>query len=568
MSDYWRRQAWSRRSVVRGGLIGGVGLASAALIGCSAAGTKTPAGGTSAPSSSGGTAAGGDQPQMSDAFIAVQTRDAPSLEPLDANVYTIPERVGLVNPRLIYTDRDPKNPDSADIRWIPSYITEGWEAQNAGAQLTFKLRKGVKYTNIAPLNGREFTSADVKYSINRYMTNPKSTFKSRFDDISSVETPDNYTVVVKMKAPSRYIYWALAAETCLITPPETDDKADGYKKVAIGPGPYIHDKYLQGEGSKLHKNPDFIDAKKIWYQNFNFKVVTDAATRDAATKTQQVDYGIGAVGPAELKAIDGPAITKYPAPVSGASNISWNLNNPKFKDIRARLAMSKAIDRDQMIGEVYQNVGSWNGIVPVGFGKWAIQPDDLKQINAYKFDAAEARKLWDAAGKPAPTIEMWFNSNGTTGKLQAELNARQWETVLGIKSTLKTEDYSIYLPKMYLGAGAPGGGYSDVWQTVYGVPHWMENLTAPYLVGGNRNSTGYKDQKTEDMIADLRRTLDDKAAVEKSLAIQKYLMNETLPMTQMPAAVNTGVFNSKLRNFVPGVYPPGMEWMIYSWKVK
>ncbi len=559
--NYWNGRL-SRRGVLRGATIGGIGLAGAALIGCGSSTPATPAGQAPAAGASGGGAPAAEQPQVSDAFVAAQTRDAVSLEPLDANVYTVPERVGLVNPRLIYSDRDPKNPDQADIRWIPSYITEGWEAQNAGAQITFKLRKGVKYANVAPLNGREFTSADVKYSLNRYMTHPKSTFKSRFDDISSVETPDNYTVVLKLKAPSRYIFWAMAAETCLITPPETDDKADGYKKVAVGPGPFIHDQYLQGEGSKLHKNPDFIDAKKIYYNNFLFKVMTDASTRDAAMKTNQVDFGIGALPPNELKIVDGPTVTKYASPVSGASNLSWNLNNPKFKDIRVRMAMSKAMDRDEIIGLVYQGSGEWNGIVPIGFGKWALQPNDLKQMNAYKFDAAEAKKLWDAAGKPFSTIEMWFNSNGTTGKTLAELNSQQFEKVLGIKSTLKTEDYSLYLPKMYL------GGYNEVWQTTYGVPHWMENLTAPYLKGGNRNSTGYVDDKTESMIADLRKTLDDKEAVGKSLAIQKYLLDNTLPMTQFPGAVSTGVFNSKLRNFVPGVYPPGMEWMIYSWKTK
>ena len=131
-----------------------------------------------------------------------------------------------------------------------------------------------------------------------------------------------------------------------------------------------------------------------------------------------------------------------------------------------------------------------------------------------------------------------------------------------IKSNLKTEDYSIYLPKMYL------GGYPDVWQTDYGVPFWMENLTAPYLPNGNRNSTGYNDQKIVDMISDLRSTLDDKEAVTKSKNIQKYIQDQTLPMTQLPAALGVGVYNSKLRDFVPGVYPPGMEWMIHSWKAK
>ena len=70
------------------------------------------------------------------------------------------------------------------------------------------------------------------------------------------------------------------------------------------------------------------------------------------------------------------------------------------------------------------------------------------------------------------------------------------------------------------------------------------------------------------MMAELRATLDDKEAAEKSRAIQRYLQDVTLTMTQLPTAVSTGVYNAKLRNFIPGNYPPGLEWMLGSWKVK
>ena len=62
------------------------------------------------------------------------------------------------------------------------------------------------------------------------------------------------------------------------------------------------------------------------------------------------------------------------------------------------------------------------------------------------------KKLFDAAGgKAGMTIEYWYNSNGTTDNVQLQLMAKQWEQNLGVKTTLKTEDYSIFLPKMYLG---------------------------------------------------------------------------------------------------------------------
>ncbi len=121
---------------------------------------------------------------------------------------------------------------------------------------------------------------------------------------------------------------------------------------------------------------------------------------------------------------------------------------------------------------------------------------------------AEAKKLFDAAGgKAGMTIEYWYNSNGTTDNVQLQLMAKQWEQNLGVKTTLKTEDYSIFLPKMYLGAAGPGGGYPDMNTTGYTIPNWHEHLFAPYLKGGNRNGSNFEDAEFTKMAADLKQTL-------------------------------------------------------------
>ena len=43
-------------------------------------------------------------------------------------------------------------------------LAERWEVSPDSSVFTFFLRKGVKFANIAPVNGREMTSADVKWS--------------------------------------------------------------------------------------------------------------------------------------------------------------------------------------------------------------------------------------------------------------------------------------------------------------------------------------------------------------------------------------------------------------------
>ncbi|MGE3857383.1 MAG: ABC transporter substrate-binding protein [Dehalococcoidia bacterium] len=549
--------------------MGGAGLAGAALIGC---GSSQPAasnagGGAPAPAKSVETPATTDKPEMSEAFVLVQTRDAVSLEPLDANVYTIPERIGLVYPRLLFSQLD--NPsDPAATKWVPSYAIQSMEATDGGNTLTFKVKPGVKYQNIAPLNGREFTSADIKFSIERYMNHEKSSFKNRFSDIDKIETPDKLTVVFKTKRPSRYLISSLGAESALISPPELEKE---YKTKAIGPGPFIHEQYLQGEGSTFKKNPDYIDAKNIWYNKYLVKVITDAATRLAALKTGQVDFiDSAALTPSDLKGLEGTPVKTFENISASGTNITWNMTNPKWADYRLRLAMSKAFDREAYIAQTQQGRGKWNGIVNTDLGKMGFTPDELKANNVFKYDPAEAKKLWEAAGgKAGLEVEFYHSSNGTTDGVQSQFMAKQWKENLGINVTLKTEDYSIYLPKAYLGLAGPGGGYKDMCTTSYSIPNWHEHLFAPYLKGGNRNGSNFEDAEYQKMADDLKATLDDKAAFEKARAMQTYLWEKKLPMAQRPTPIAYNGYNAKLKNFpMPGNYPPGMEWMYNSWKTK
>ena len=325
VSRYWQRPI-GRRALLRSAAVGSAGLAGAALIGCGGGNTAAPTATSAAPAKSVATASG-EQPQISESFVLVQTRDAVSLEPLDSNVYTVPQRIGLVYPRLLYSQLENLN-DPASVKWVPSYAVQSFENADGGKTMTFKLKPGVKYQNIAPLSGREFTSADVKFSVERYMNHARSSFKNRFDDISTIETPDKNTVVFKLKQPSRYLVSSLGAESALMTPPELEND---YKTKAVGPGPYIHEQYLQGEGSTYKKNPDYIDAKNIWFNRYLIKVITDAAARNAALKTNQVDYVDSAtLTPADVKSLEGPTIKTFENISASSVNITWNTKNPKW----------------------------------------------------------------------------------------------------------------------------------------------------------------------------------------------------------------------------------------------
>ena len=78
-------------------------------------------------------------------------------------------------------------------------LAESWTIASDGLTYTFKLKKGVKFHD-----GSTLTSEDVKASYDRIRDpqgGAKSLRKAAYDDITAIDTPDPYTVVVKLKKP-------------------------------------------------------------------------------------------------------------------------------------------------------------------------------------------------------------------------------------------------------------------------------------------------------------------------------------------------------------------------------
>ena len=88
-------------------------------------------------------------------------------------------------------------------------LAEKWSISPDAKSFTFNLRKGLKWAQVAPVNGRDLTAADVKWSF-EYQTRtgelkdkklPAGQFAWMFEGLEGIDTPDPQTVVVKFKDP-------------------------------------------------------------------------------------------------------------------------------------------------------------------------------------------------------------------------------------------------------------------------------------------------------------------------------------------------------------------------------
>ena len=87
------------------------------------------------------------------------------------------------------------------------HLAESWDTPDP-LTIIFKIRKGVNWQNKAPMNGREFTAADVEFNFQRllglgdFAEAGPSPFKYQQPPGESVTATDRYTVVIKLAEPS------------------------------------------------------------------------------------------------------------------------------------------------------------------------------------------------------------------------------------------------------------------------------------------------------------------------------------------------------------------------------
>lgn len=285
-------------------------------------------------------------------------------------------------------------------------LAESWKISEDSKTYTFNLRKGVKFHNLPPVNGREFTSDDAVFSYRRYMEKD-STSAGAYAQVESIEAIDKYTVVFKLKDPNVWALEDLFRTHQYVLPRELIEQPGGITTVVIGTGPFILKDYANRRGGLFVRNPDYwakdekgnplpyVDEVREIY-------VTDAATNIAGLRTDQLDMA-GPTG--GLEGTLALVKSKPELRVFGSGNplgegIAFNTTRKPWDDAKVRRAVSMSLDKYK-IGEGWLGTSSsgwvWGGPVP-----WSSVSDKPFTVDEYgpyyKYDPQAAKKLLVEAG--------------------------------------------------------------------------------------------------------------------------------------------------------------------------
>jgi peptide/nickel transport system substrate-binding protein len=418
--------------------IGGLALAGFAATALACGAVQQPPAGGGAP--------GGAAPDQPKAGGSLKTRITSDIDNWDITIAdkNIASRYSpLVTNRLL-GNKAAKDVGYADVVLTPE-LAEKWEVSHDARSFTFHLRKGVKWANQPPLNGRELTSDDVKWSFD-YQTRtgalqgsklPRGQFDWMLEGLDSIETPDKYTVVVKFKeAFAPFLNYAGSANMPML-PKEIHAEKGNFQDYLIGTGPFQYDKGASQTGTRFvfKKNPDYFKPGQPYLDEIVELVVRDDATAQAAFQTKQIDiiFAESAQGAQVIERAN-PQAVKFEGPLPAPMNIYINSRpGSPSNDVRLRKALALGINREEFIQTFSGGKGTpaLAGALPDTFS-----PEEARKM--LRHDPVEAKRLVEDAGfKDGVSVDwLHFADDSSDYRSEVQLVQAQLKKV-GINLNLK-----------------------------------------------------------------------------------------------------------------------------------
>ena len=443
---------------------------------------------------------------------------------------------------------------------IEGDLAESWTQPNENTYV-FKLRRGVRWHNKAPVNGRELTADDVVYTLERFRTVKGNANAYMLAVLDRVEAPDKYTVKFTLKEPYAWFLDILAnPHAVCIVARECVEKFGDLKKpeAVVGTGPWMLDSYRPNVGFTLVRTPAYFVSGLPYIDRVEAFVDEDNASRMAAFIAGR--YDLGWEFPGTINRVDWVQITdtlkqrrpnlktaEFPSNVM--THLYFRNDKPPFNDVRVRRAMSLAIDRKGIIDAVAEGVGVLNPAVPAALKEWSIPADQLGEGAQYfKFDPAAARKLLAEAGHPRgfqATID--FATYGSQVLVDtAQLVLKNLKDV-GIDAKLNTKEYGAYIASTFYGkyesmALGPQTPFLEPDNFLYG----------QYYPGEIKNHGYINDPVLADMLVRQRRTMDAAKRREIIHEAQRHIAKQQY-YVQLWSGVYVAVWDGALVNYGPNL---------------
>jgi len=279
---------------------------------------------------------------------------------------------------------------------------KSWEVSDDGLTITFHLRDDLTWSD-----GEPFTSADVLWSMSKYLTPDLSLWANRIGGVlgqgegdvpSGLSAPDDYTFVVQLAGPNPSWLTILAAQGFVISmlpehvlstmSNEELSTTEYFNDAPVTLGPYKFVDWQRDQYVDLERDPNWPSQPAFDNVRLSF-LQSDVASAQLETGDLHLSAQIAPLEAARLEALDNVTVDSVPG--VWPEVLQFTVDDPAISDPRVRQAMIYSLDLDGLCSEVMAGFCrvTWNQVRLLA-PEWAIPTDGLID---YEYNPDKAREL-------------------------------------------------------------------------------------------------------------------------------------------------------------------------------
>jgi peptide/nickel transport system substrate-binding protein len=464
-----------------------------------------------------------------------------------------------------------------NAQFVPNLATEVPSSENGGITAdgltyTFKIRQDAKWHDGTPLTGK-----DVLFTHTKIMDpNVPSPIKLGHDKVVSADLTDDYTLKVSLSEPFApfLIVWG---DTYIVPQHILEGQdfitTDFNSTAPVGSGPFTYVNRTPGESIELAANPNY-HGPGPYLDKVIVKYLQDTNILYTQFKTGEVDYtgiqGITAAHFEEANTLSDRVINK--APTAFVEFIYPNFGNPIFQDKAVREAMYLAMDKENILSQVYLNIHTPSETY-LAETSWANNPN----LPAHEYNPDKAKEVLEAAGwvegeggvRTKGELKLSFTNSTTEGndvRGQAQQYLQQTWADVGIEMSINNMPPAVIWGDYYnksefdtvmVGEISGVGGDPDATAR-------FASSQIPLKTGAGKNTMQYSNPEIDQLLADGAREIDQEKRKEIYFKVQEILRND---LAVLPIFHYTIVEGTKtgLTNFKANAFVVSNMWNVAEW---
>jgi peptide/nickel transport system substrate-binding protein len=458
---------------------------------------------------------------------------------------------------------------------VPDLATDTGKVSDGGKTWTYTLKPGLKYADGSPI-----VAADIKYGVERSFApelsgglgyhkallvgGDKYTGPYKGQELASIETPDDSTIVFKLSKPFGDWPWIASMPAFSPVPKKADTDPAHYGEKPVASGPYQVKSYAPGSKLELERNPNWDKTSDPARTGLPDSIVFDMGLQaDVVNQRLIADSGddkfaasTGTSVPAALipRVTGDPAVKARVAtsPSGALEYLAMNNKRPALANPAVRKAIQYAVDKQAV--QVAEGGPEYGGEIATtlitpgmdGYSKFDLYPAPPAG------DPEKAKSMLAAAGVKNLSLVIAADADNTKPAEAIQQGLKR----AGITVTIKPYD-SDTLTEVTTG---PKGDYDlTVSSWLPDFPSAIGNIQPLFasseIGNGGYNMSRYSNPKVDAAIAAATGEPDPAKAAAQWGALDKQILADS-PLVPLIYARNAFLHGSKVQNFYLPPYPP------------